>query len=87
MNSCDLRFPAYDAAARHASIRWALFADRNVHDVLPTLHADTLRVRHRGPADADGWRATLTAAGFPAPRVEQAPHAPDRRRAVADAAD
>jgi hypothetical protein len=76
VNSCDLRFPAYDAVAQHAAIRWTLFADRDVVDVLPTLHRDTLRLRHRGDADPAGWRTVLTAAGFPAPEVEAAPLAP-----------
>lgn len=76
MHACDLRFPAYDAAARHAQIRWALFEHAGVHHVLQTPHADTLRVVHRGPVDAAGWSATLIAAGFPAPQVDLASAAP-----------
>lgn len=87
MNSCDLHFPAFNAAAEHARIRWALFAHQEVHDVLPTLHADTLRVRHRGAADAAAWTATLTELGFPAPQVKAAPVRPPARAAAADAAE
>ncbi|MDO8211746.1 hypothetical protein [Conexibacter sp. CPCC 206217] len=78
MNSSDLHFPSYDAAAQQPAIRWALFTHGDVRDVLPTLHRDTLRVIHRGPID-DAWRTTLTAAGFPAPRVDAAILAPVER--------
>lgn len=87
MNACDLRFPAYDAAAQHARIRWTLLVHDEVRDVLQTLHADTLRVRHRGQADPAGWSATLTAAGFPAPEVQDAPTQARPRATVLDAAD
>lgn len=87
MNACDLRFPAYQAAARHAEIRWSLLVHREVRDVLLTLHSDTLRVRHHGPADPAGWRETLTAAGFPAPDVQDAPTQARPPAAVLDAAD
>ncbi|HST39102.1 MAG TPA: hypothetical protein VLK58_06325 [Conexibacter sp.] len=69
MQSSDLEFPAFAAAANHAQIRWALFAHPDVRDVLLTLHSDTLRVLHSGPVDADAWSATLTAAGFPPPQI------------------
>lgn len=75
MQSSDLTFPAFSAAAHHAQMRWALFAHGDVRDVLLTPHADTLRVLHRGPVDADAWGATLAAAGFPSPRVGAAPAA------------
>ncbi|MDW5595755.1 hypothetical protein VSS74_15500 [Conexibacter stalactiti] len=70
MQSSDLNFPTFAAAAHHAQIRWALFAHRDVRDVLLTLHSDTLRVLHSGPVDAAAWSATLIAAGFPAPEIE-----------------
>jgi hypothetical protein len=70
VNSSDLHFPAYDAAAQQPAIRWALFTHSDVRDVLPTLHRDTLRVIHSGPMDAAAWRITLAAAGFPSPQVE-----------------
>ena len=73
MHASDLSFPTFPAAAHRASIRWALFTHPEIRDVLPTLHGDTLRVLHDGPIDAAGWSATLTAAGFPAPRVGDAP--------------
>jgi hypothetical protein len=76
MNSSDLHFPSYDAAAQQPAIRWALFTHRDVRDVLPTMHRDTLRVIHRGPGDDTAWRATLVGAGFPAPRVDASLAAP-----------
>lgn len=75
MQSSDLNFPAFAAAANHAQIRWALFAHRDVRDVLLTPHSDTLRVLHSGPVDAAAWSATLAAAGFPQPQVGAAPRA------------
>lgn len=87
MNASDLCFPAYDAAAQHAQIRWMLFEHHGVHDVLPTLHADTLRIRHRGHAEPARWAETLTAAGFPAPFVRAAPTAPIAQPAIAETAD
>jgi hypothetical protein len=75
VQSSDLSFPAFAAAAHHTQMRWALFVHPDVRDVLPTLHADTLRVIHRGPGDPAAWSATLVAAGFPAPQVGAAPRA------------
>jgi hypothetical protein len=43
-----------------------------VRDVLLTTRADTLCVAFRGEPDPDGWTATLTEAGFPTPRFEEA---------------
>jgi hypothetical protein len=76
VNSSDLHFPSYDAAAQQPAIRWALFTHRDVRDVLPTLHRDTLRVIHRGPGDDAAWRTTLVDAGFPAPRIDETLAAP-----------
>lgn len=73
MHASDLSFPTFPAAAHHASIRWALFVHPEIRDVLPTLHADTLRVLHDGPIAADAWGATLVAAGYPVPRIGDAP--------------
>lgn len=73
MHASDLSFPTFPAATHRASIRWALFTHPEIRDVLPTLHADTLRVLHDGPIDATAWGATLIAAGFPAPHVGDAP--------------
>ena len=52
-------------------IRWELFLHDGVRDVLPTRREDSLCVVFRGEPDPDGWAATLTAAGFPAPRFEE----------------
>lgn len=87
MNSCDLHFPACNVAAEHARIRWALFVHPEIHDVLPTLHADTLRVRYRGTADIAAWCATLTGLGLPMPRVTASPTRPPVLQAAADAAE
>ncbi|HEY4279232.1 MAG TPA: hypothetical protein VGM91_13500 [Conexibacter sp.] len=72
MHSCDLRFPAYDAAARQSQIRWALLVHHDVRDVMLTPHSDTLRLIYSGPPEAGAWSATLVDAGYPAPRVEEA---------------
>ena len=48
MNTCSITFPGYDARARRGSIRWELFLDRDVRDVLLTERADTLRIEFRG---------------------------------------
>jgi hypothetical protein len=69
VNTCELRFRGYDAASQRGAIRWELFLDRQVRDVLLTPSADTLRVLHDGSADPEHWCASLRAAGFPTPHV------------------
>lgn len=71
MNSCEICFPGFDARASRGTIRWALFLDWDVRDVLETPHADTLQVVFRGDPDPEAWRAHLTAAGFPEPVIGQ----------------
>lgn len=80
MHSSDLCFPSYDAAVRHAQIRWTLLVHREVRDVLQTPHADTLRILHDGDAAPARWAQTLLDAGFPAPRVEPAGASWSQRR-------
>lgn len=72
MHSSDLCFPSYDAASRHASIRWALLVHREIREVLQTPHADTLRILHRDEAAPEAWAQTLIDAGFPAAHVAPA---------------
>jgi hypothetical protein len=69
VSTCELRFRGYDAASQRGAIRWELFLDRQVRDVLLTPSADTLRVLHNGSADPEHWCALLWAAGFPTPHV------------------
>lgn len=71
MNSCEICFPGFDARASRGMIRWELFLDWDVRDVLETPHADTLQVVFRGDPDPAAWRAHLTAAGFPEPIIGQ----------------
>lgn len=68
MNTCELRFPGYDAASRRGAIRWELFVHPDVRDVLLTPRRDTLQVLHRDDADPRAWSATLRAASFPTPQ-------------------
>jgi hypothetical protein len=72
MKNCEMRIPGYDAVTHRGLIRWELFLHDEVRDVLPTTRADTLCVIFRGEPDPNGWTATLTEAGFPAPRFEEA---------------
>jgi hypothetical protein len=65
VNTCELRFPGFDAGSERGAIRWKLFVHRDVRDVLLTPRRDTLRVVHRGSASPAAWLATLREAGFP----------------------
>lgn len=67
MNSCEMRFPDYDARTTRGLIRWELFLHPEVRDVVPTSRGDTLCVVFRGSMNPAGWSKTLTDAGFPAP--------------------
>jgi hypothetical protein len=73
VNITKLRFPGFDAAGERGSIRWALFQHHDVVDVQLTARADTLQICHHGPADVEGWAATVLDAGLPAPRVVDQP--------------
>lgn len=72
MHSSDLCIPAFDAAASHTSIRWALLVHREIREVLQTPHADTLRILHRGEAAPEAWAQTLADAGYPPAHVAPA---------------
>jgi len=67
MNSCDMRFPDYDARSNRGLIRWELFLHSEVRDVLLTSREDTLLIVFRGSVNPTGWAKTLVEAGFPAP--------------------
>jgi len=69
VNSTDIRFPGYDARSERGSIRWELFLDWDVREVLMTPEADTLKVIHRADPNPAAWIATLAAAGFPEPVI------------------
>lgn len=69
MNSCEIRFPGFDARASRGMIRWELFLDWDVRDVLETPRPDTLQVVFRGDPDPEAWRTHVTAAGFPEPVI------------------
>ena len=69
MNITEVRFPGFDAAGERGWIRWALFEDHAVVDVQLTAQPDTLRIRHHGTADLQGWTSALVGAGLPAPQV------------------
>lgn len=75
MNITEVRFPGFDAAGERGSIRWALFQYRAVIDVQLTPQADTLQIKHHGPADIEGWTATIIDAGLPAPQFVARPTA------------
>jgi hypothetical protein len=67
MNSCEMRFPDYDARSNWGLIRWELFLHSEVRDVVLTPREDTLRVVFRGSLNSADWSKTLTEGGFPAP--------------------
>lgn len=74
MNSTHIRFPGYDARSSRGPIRWELFLDRNVRDVLTTPQADTLKVIPMSDPDPVAWAVTLKAGGYPDPVIgESAP--------------
>lgn len=82
MNSCIIRFPGYDARAERGAIRWELFLDWNVREVLATERADTLRILFKGAPTPEAWSRLLVDAEFPPPSVG----APERDGATEPAA-
>lgn len=69
MNTTNVRFPGYDARSERGSIRWELFLDWDVREVLMTPRADTLKVIHRADPNPVAWTKTLKAASFPEPII------------------
>lgn|GEM_PF-4563228 len=68
MNTCVVRFPHHlDVRAERGPIRWELFLDWDIRDVLLTERADTLRILFRGEPDTRTWSRLITDAGYPPP--------------------
>lgn len=76
MNTCPIQFPGYDARAERGAIRWELFLDQNIRNVLRTERADTLRIVFNEAAVPAAWAKLLTDAGFPEPLFGVAGPAP-----------
>ena len=67
MRRCEMRFPGFDARSNRGPIRWELFIDHDLKDVLTTSRDDTLCVRFLGEARFAEWTLILAEAGFPRP--------------------
>jgi hypothetical protein len=67
MRTCEMRFPGFDARSNRGLIRWALFIDHNVRDVLMTSRDDALCVVFLGAPALSEWTLSLIEAGFPRP--------------------
>ena len=65
MRTCEMRFPGFDARSKRGLIRWELFIDHDLRDVLLTSRADALCVVFLGEPRFMEWTRILTAAGFP----------------------
>jgi hypothetical protein len=76
VNGCAIHFPGYDARAERGAIRWELFLDWNVREVLGTEREDTLQIVFTGSPDPAGWTRLLTDAGFPRPSFGSVPPTP-----------
>jgi hypothetical protein len=70
MPTYKMRFPEFDARSNRGDIRWELFVDLNVRDVLLSPCDDTLLVVFRGQPDVKNWTRILIDAGFPRPRFD-----------------
>jgi hypothetical protein len=44
MRACEMRFPGFDARSNRGLIRWELFVDHDLRDVLMTSRDDALCV-------------------------------------------
>jgi hypothetical protein len=76
VNSCTVRFAERDVRPERGAIRWELFLDWNIRDVVLTERPDTLRILFRERPDMLAWSKLLTDAGYPQPAfgsVEDAP--------------
>lgn len=67
MSSCTVRFADRDVRSERGFIRWELFVDWDVRDVLLTDRPDTLRILFRGSPDLPAWSKLITDAGYPPP--------------------
>ena len=73
MRRCEMRFPGFDARSNRGVIRWELFSDHDVRDVLRTSRHDALCVVFLGEPRFAEWAHVLTAAGFPVPEFGDPP--------------
>jgi hypothetical protein len=73
MRTLDMRFPGFDARSKRGLIRWELFTDHDVREVLLTRRSDTLRVVFIGEPDLIAWTQKLDDAGFPPPFFDGMP--------------
>jgi hypothetical protein len=67
MRTCEMRFPGFDARSNRGPIRWELFVDHDLRDVLMTSRDDALCVVFLGEPRFTEWTQVLTEAGFPRP--------------------
>jgi hypothetical protein len=67
MRTCEMRFPGFDARSNRGLIRWELFVDHDLREVLVTSRDDALCVVFLGLPRFTEWTRALTEAGFPAP--------------------
>jgi len=73
MRTCEMRFPGFDARSNRGLIRWELFVDHDLRDVLMTSRDDALCVVFLGEPRFMEWTRVLTEAGFPRPEFGDAP--------------
>lgn len=67
MRTCEMRFPGLDARSHRGQIRWELFVDHDVRDVLITSRRDALCVMFLGEPRFAEWTRILAEAGYPTP--------------------
>ena len=67
MRTCEIRFPGFDARSNRGMIRWELFIDHDLRDVLMTSRDDALCVVFLGEPRFTEWARILVEAGFPPP--------------------
>jgi hypothetical protein len=85
MRTCEMRFPGFDARSNRGLIRWELFLDHDLKDVLVTPRGDTLCVVFLGEARFTEWARILAEAGFPRPEFGR-PQADALEESLSDAA-
>ena len=73
MRTCEMRFPGFDARSNRGLIRWELFVDHDLRDVLMTSRDDALCVVFLGEPRFTEWTRVLTEAGFPRPEFAGPP--------------
>jgi hypothetical protein len=73
MPRCEMRFPGFDARSSRGMIRWELFVDHDLRDVLLTSRGDALCLVFLGEPRFTEWTRILTEAGLPRPEFAGAP--------------